>query len=108
MIVDFPELSPSSWKFLNKKEADFVAARIEVDRHDLKLESFSLGAYIKCGLDTKVWLFSALYMFTTTNTYAIAYCTYISLVSFPYKFCSGERFHGNSWKEVEVMRKEWK
>jgi len=73
MIVDFPELSPSSWKFLNKREADFVAARIEIDRHDFKTEPFSLGGYLRCGYDSKVWLFSALYMFTTTNTYAIAY-----------------------------------
>jgi hypothetical protein len=79
MIVDFPELSPTSWKFLNKKEAEFVAARIEIDRHDLKVEPFSLGEYIRCGFDSKVWLFSALYMFTTTNTYAIAYCEFISL-----------------------------
>jgi hypothetical protein len=80
MIVDFPELSPSSWKFLNKKEADFVVARIEHDRHDIKVEIFSLGIYLKCGLDTKVWLFSALYMFTTTNTYAIAYCMSPNLI----------------------------
>jgi len=73
MIVDFPELSPTSWKFLNKKEADFVVARIEIDRHDIKLEPFVLRNYIRCGFDSKVWLFSALYMFTTTNTYAIAY-----------------------------------
>lgn len=74
MIVDFPELSPTSWKFLNKQEAEFVVARIEYDRHDIKVEPFVLGNYLRCGLDSKVWFFSALYMFTTTNTYAIAYC----------------------------------
>lgn len=74
MIVDFPELSPSSWKFLNKEEADFVVARIEHDRHDIEVEPFRMGDYLRCGLDIKVWLFAALYMFTTTNTYAIAYC----------------------------------
>lgn len=74
MIVDFPELSSTSWKFLNQKEADFVIARVEHDRDDTKLEPFVLTEYLKCGLDVKVWLFAALYMFTTTNTYAIAYC----------------------------------
>jgi hypothetical protein len=74
MIVDFPELSPSSWKFLNQKEADFVVARIEIDRADIKVDPFVLGNYLRNALDSKVWMFSALYMFTTTNTYAIAYC----------------------------------
>jgi hypothetical protein len=73
MIVDFPELSPKSWNFLNEKEAAFVVARIEQDRHDIKLEPFFLGKYLRHGLDSKVWGFSALYTLTTTNSYAIAY-----------------------------------
>jgi len=73
MIVDFPELSPKSWNFLNEKEAAFVVARIEQDRHDIKLEPFFLGKYLRHGLDSKVWAFSALYTLTTTNSYAIAY-----------------------------------
>lgn len=73
MIVDFPELSPTSWNFLNEKEAAFIVARIEHDRHDIRLEPFSLGPYLRNGLDSKVWGFSALYTLTTTNSYAIAY-----------------------------------
>lgn len=73
MIVDFPELSPTSWNFLNEKEADFVVARIEHDRADIKLEPFGLGNYLRNGLDLKVWGFSMLYVLTTTNSYAIAY-----------------------------------
>ncbi|TAQ84640.1 hypothetical protein B7494_g7037 [Chlorociboria aeruginascens] len=72
-IVDFPEISPKSWHFLSQKEADFIVARIEHDRHDVKVEPFSLGTYLRNGLDSKVWGFSALYMCTTTNSYAIAY-----------------------------------
>ncbi|PMD62712.1 phthalate transporter [Hyaloscypha bicolor E] len=72
-IVDFPELSPKSWHFLNHREAAFVVARIEHDRADVKTEPFILGAYLKHALDSKVWAFAALYMFTTTNSYAIAY-----------------------------------
>ena len=72
-IVDFPELAPTSFHFLNEKEADYVVARIEHDRHDIKLEPFALGSYLRNALDSKVWAFSALYMFTTTNSYAIAY-----------------------------------
>lgn len=75
LIVDFPELSTHSFglKFLNQKEADFVVARIEKDRHDAIPEAFHLGKYLKSGLDLKVWGFAALFGLTTTNTYAIAY-----------------------------------
>lgn len=74
-IVDFPELSTNSFgfKFLNQQEADFVVARIEKDRADTALEPFRLGAYLRTGLDLKVWGFAALFGLTTTNTYAIAY-----------------------------------
>ncbi|KAH7333082.1 major facilitator superfamily domain-containing protein [Rhexocercosporidium sp. MPI-PUGE-AT-0058] len=73
IIVDFPELSPKSWHFLDKKEAAFIVARIEHDRNDIEVEPFVLGAYLRNALDSKVWAFSLLYMFTTTNSYAIAY-----------------------------------
>jgi len=73
MIVDFPELSPKSWHFLSEKEADFVIARIEHDRADIKVEPFHLSTYLRHAYDTKVWGFSLLYVMTTTNTYAIAY-----------------------------------
>ncbi|KIV86445.1 hypothetical protein PV11_02057 [Exophiala sideris] len=74
-IVDFPELSTNSFglKFLNEKEAAFVVARIEKDRHDAIPEPFRLGNYLKNALDMKVWGFAALFGLTTTNTYAIAY-----------------------------------
>jgi len=35
LIVDFPELAANSWRFLNSREAAFVVARIEKDRHDV-------------------------------------------------------------------------
>jgi len=73
VIVDFPELSPKSWHFLNQKEADFIVARIEHDRNDIEAEPFKLSAYLRSAMDSKVWCFSLLYMFTTTNSYAIAY-----------------------------------
>lgn len=58
-IADFPEKAANTTKsfaipFLNQKEAEFVVARIERDRHDAIAEPFKLGTYIKCGLDLKV------------------------------------------------------
>lgn len=75
LIVDFPELSVNTFglKFLNQKEADFIVARIEKDRHDVAVERFNVKKYLANALDLKVWGFALLFMFTTTNTYAIAY-----------------------------------
>lgn len=73
MIVDFPEKAASSWKFLNEKESAFVVARIQLDRHDAIADEFHLGNYLKAALDLKVWGFASIFMFTTTNSYAIAY-----------------------------------
>jgi len=73
MIVDFPEKAANSWKFLSKKESDFIVAKIQLDRHDVILEPFRLDSYLKAALDLKVWGFACLYGLITTNTYAIAY-----------------------------------
>lgn len=78
LIVDFPEKAATksksfAFRFLNEKEAAFVVARIEKDRHDAIPEPFALGSYLKNALDLKVWGFAWLFMLTTTNTYAIAY-----------------------------------
>lgn len=73
LIVDFPENSKKSWKFLSEREASYVVAVIERDRADAIPEPFRLGAYLKNALDLKVWAFASLFMLTTTNSYAIAY-----------------------------------
>lgn len=77
-IVDFPEKAANSTKsfafpMLNHKEAEFVVARIERDRHDAIAMPFSVSMYAKCALDLKVWGFASLFGLTTTVTYAIAY-----------------------------------
>lgn len=76
LIADFPEKSARKgfqFKFLSEKEAAFVVATIEKDRHDAIPEDFHWGKYLKNALDLKVWGFAALFGLTTTNTYAIAY-----------------------------------
>lgn len=75
-IVDFPELAAKPGlgkKFLNQEEADFIVARIEKDRHDVFDEPFNLRKYCANAADLKVWGFAAIFMLTTTITYAIAY-----------------------------------
>ncbi|KAM0707165.1 hypothetical protein Q7P35_006496 [Cladosporium inversicolor] len=76
-IVDFPELAAKKSKttlpFLNEKEAAFICARIEKDRHDVVAEPFNLGNYMRGMLDLKILAFGCLFGLTTTVTYAIAY-----------------------------------
>ena len=76
-IVDFPELAAKRTKtslpFLNEKEVAFVCARIEKDRHDVVLEPFNLGKYLRGACDLKILGFGAIFGLTTTVTYAIAY-----------------------------------
>ena len=75
-IVDFPEHAAKKGigkKFLTEREVAFVVARIEKDRHDAIPQQFAIGQYLKHALDLKVWGFAALFMLTTTVTYAIAY-----------------------------------
>lgn len=77
-IADFPEKAAQKSKsfattFLTQKEADFVVARIEKDRSDAIAEPFNLGVYLRCAADSKVWGFAALFMLTTTTTYAISF-----------------------------------
>ena len=78
LIVDFPEKAQTAkglfnLHFLSNDEAAFVVARIEKDRHDAIPEEFHWVSYLKGAADLKVWGFAALFMLTTTNTYAIAY-----------------------------------
>jgi hypothetical protein len=76
LIVDFPEQAARAGfqlKFLNEEESAFIVARIEKDRHDAIPEQFKVGMYLKNSLDLKVWGFAALFMLTTTCTYAMAY-----------------------------------
>ncbi|KAK5073426.1 hypothetical protein LTR70_010250 [Exophiala xenobiotica] len=76
-IVDFPELAAKKSffgaNFLNEREAAFIVARIEKDRHDAIPETFAVGKYLKHALDLKVWGFATLFMCSTTISYAIAY-----------------------------------
>ncbi|KAL1955920.1 hypothetical protein VTO42DRAFT_7993 [Malbranchea cinnamomea] len=73
IIVDFPEDAAKCRNFLNQKEVDFVIATIDRDRSDTETVPFDFRQYLRCACDTKVWAFSAMFMLTTTNTYALTY-----------------------------------
>ncbi|KAL4801860.1 phthalate transporter [Aspergillus unguis] len=73
ILVDFPEQSPKSWRFLTEAEAAYVVASINNDRSDVHAEPFSIKQYLWNGADSKVWIYAVMYMFTTANTYSISY-----------------------------------
>lgn len=81
VIVDFPEFSSKSWRFLTEDESAFVVAKIENDRHDAIAEDFNLGTYLTNALDLKIWGFASLFGLTTVTSYAIAYFLPIMYVS---------------------------
>lgn len=100
LICDFPEKAATkshsfAIPFLSQKEADFVVARIEKDRHDAIPEAFSLGHYLKQSADLKIWGFAWLFGLTTTNTYAIAY--FLPIVRCPGEHRAGLRCGSRLW-----------
>lgn len=72
-LVDFPDRAASSWRFLNRKECDFIVRRINNDRHDGNIEAFTFKRFLTPALDMKIWGFALIFFCLTTVTYAIAY-----------------------------------
>lgn len=62
-LVDFPDRASKSWRFLSKKESDWVVRRINNDRHDGNLEAFSLKKFLKPALDPKIWGFALIFLY---------------------------------------------
>ena len=59
LIADFPEKAANKSRslaipFLNQKEAEFVVARIQQDRHDAIALPFDIKHYLKCAADLKI------------------------------------------------------
>lgn len=74
MLVPFPDANPEkAWGFLNKREVDFVVARVNADRADVATEPFELLKFLRPGLDLKVWGFAVCFCCLTTVSYALAY-----------------------------------
>ncbi|KAK2616353.1 hypothetical protein QQS21_000787 [Conoideocrella luteorostrata] len=74
LVLGFPDVADAVCGFrLDKKEAAFMLARIELDRQDASPVKFKLGKYLAGGLDLKIWGFAALFGLTTINTYSLAY-----------------------------------
>ncbi|OAA54557.1 Major facilitator superfamily domain, general substrate transporter [Niveomyces insectorum RCEF 264] len=73
LLVDFPDSKRATWRFLTERERLWVVARVNADRGDVEVPPFRMGAYLRTGLDWKVWAYGMIFFDTTTITYALAY-----------------------------------
>ncbi|KAK3317857.1 general substrate transporter [Cercophora scortea] len=73
LLVDFPDSSRATWQFLGEREREWVCARVQADRGDVRPQPFSLIQYLKAGADIKIWAYGMVFFNTTTTTYALAY-----------------------------------
>lgn len=57
-LVDFPDKAHKSWKFITKRESQYIIDRVNKDRGDGNVEPFSASKFFRAGLDLKIWGFA--------------------------------------------------
>ncbi|KAL2137323.1 hypothetical protein VTI74DRAFT_5054 [Chaetomium olivicolor] len=72
-MVDFPENSHKSFRFLSPDEASIVSKRIQTDRGDLVAQDFALKKVLVHAKDPKVWAFASLFFMQNIVSTALAY-----------------------------------
>ncbi|KAK3300649.1 major facilitator superfamily domain-containing protein [Chaetomium fimeti] len=72
-MIDFPENSHRSFRFLTPDEVGIVAKRIQTDRGDLVAQDFALAKVLVHAKDPKVWVFASLFFMQNTVSTALAY-----------------------------------
>ncbi|GAB1310667.1 Major facilitator superfamily (MFS) profile domain-containing protein [Madurella fahalii] len=80
-MVDFPENSHKSFRFLSPDEAAVVAERIQTDRGDLLAQDFALKKVLVHAKDPKIWAFASLFFMQNIVSTALAYFVPIILES---------------------------
>jgi len=72
-MVDFPENSHKSFKFLTAEEAAIATRRIQQDRGDVYDKDFALTKVLIHAKDPKVWAFACLFFMQNIVSTALAY-----------------------------------
>ncbi|KAL2168910.1 hypothetical protein VTG60DRAFT_6745 [Thermothelomyces hinnuleus] len=72
-MIDFPEHSHESFRFLTAEEAAVVSKRIQTDRGDLIAQDFSLGKVLVHAGDPKVWAFASMFFMQNIVSTALSY-----------------------------------
>lgn len=79
-LVDFPDSKRASWRFLGERERAWIIARVDADRGDSQMTTFSFARYLGASMDWKIWAYAMIFFNTTTITYSLAYFLPIILV----------------------------
>ncbi|GLI80623.1 hypothetical protein PoHVEF18_008978 [Penicillium ochrochloron] len=72
-MVDFPEDSAHSFKFLTLRESQIAAARIQDDRADLQPEPFSWARILDCLKDVKIYGFACMFFLLNLVSTSLSY-----------------------------------
>jgi MFS family permease len=72
-MVDFPEDSQHSFKFLTLRESQIAAARIQDDRADLQPEPFSWARILDCLKDVKIYGFACMFFLLNLVSTGLSY-----------------------------------
>ncbi|KAJ5168103.1 phthalate transporter [Penicillium canariense] len=81
LIISFPQDAHKAHNFLSQREIDFVLHQIDRDQHDVEDEHFSWSAFLKPGLELKVWAFAMIFLCSTVVAYSLAFFMPIILSS---------------------------
>lgn len=80
-MVDFPESAHRSFRFLSEQESRIATSRIQRDRSDASITSFSLGKVLVHARDPKVYGFCTMYFLMNLVSTTLAYFLPIILQS---------------------------
>ncbi|RDA88896.1 hypothetical protein CP532_5520 [Ophiocordyceps camponoti-leonardi (nom. inval.)] len=80
LLVDFPDSSRPSWRFLDARERQWVVDRIETDRADTRVTAFQPLLFARAARDWRIWVYGLVFFNTTTISYALAYTMPLILV----------------------------
>ncbi|EAQ93019.1 hypothetical protein CHGG_01254 [Chaetomium globosum CBS 148.51] len=72
-MVDFPENSHNSFRFLTAEEAGIVSKRIQTDRGDLVAQDFAIAKVLVHAKDPKIWAFASLFFIQNLVSTSLAY-----------------------------------
>jgi len=73
LLVGFPDQWKPSWHFLTEREVKYIVNKVNEDRGDAHVEAFSIGKYLRGGMDWKIWCYAFIFFGSTTISYSLAY-----------------------------------
>ncbi|KAF4589162.1 Major facilitator superfamily domain, general substrate transporter [Ophiocordyceps camponoti-floridani] len=80
LLVDFPDSTRSSWRFLTARERRWIVSRIERDRADSEVTKFQPALFFGAARDWRIWVYALIFFNTTAVSYALAYTLPLILV----------------------------